>query len=102
WLWKAAFAIARGDAEERSRWSQLADAEVAVAPDASLERLMDALARLSPKQRAVILLRHYAGYRSREVAELLGMAPATVRVHLARGRRNLERVLEENDDEDRA
>jgi RNA polymerase sigma-70 factor, ECF subfamily len=101
WVWKAAFAIARGELQERSRWTALSESEPAAPPDSSLERVLTALAGLSPKQRAVILLRHYAGYRSREVADLLGMAPATVRVHLARGRRNLERALEENDDEDR-
>jgi RNA polymerase sigma-70 factor (ECF subfamily) len=101
WVWKAAFAIARGELQERSRWTALDDAESTAPPDSSLDRVLTALAGLSPKQRAVILLRHYAGYRSREVAQLLGMAPATVRVHLARGRRNLERALEENDDEDR-
>jgi DNA-directed RNA polymerase specialized sigma24 family protein len=103
WVWKAAFAIARGSLAERARWVGLsADRRHAPDPGAGpLDRVMSALAQLSDKQRAVILLRHYAGYRSREVAELLGMAPATVRVHLARGRRNLERALEEPDDEDR-
>jgi RNA polymerase sigma-70 factor (ECF subfamily) len=101
WVWKAAFAIARGELQERSRWTALADSEPAAPADLSLERVLTALAELSPKQRAVILLRHYAGYRSREVAHLLGMAPATVRVHLARGRRNLKGALEANDDEDR-
>jgi RNA polymerase sigma factor (sigma-70 family) len=101
WVWRAAFAIARGSLAERARW--VADpAERIDRSESGVERVMAALARLSEKQRAVILLRHYAGYRSREVAELLGMAPATVRVHLARGRRNLERALEEIDDEDRA
>ncbi len=102
WVWKAAFAIARGELQERSRWTALDDeAESTAPPDSGLDRVLTALAGLSPKQRAVILLRHYAGYRSREVAHLLGMAPATVRVHLARGRRNHERALEENEDEDR-
>jgi RNA polymerase sigma-70 factor (ECF subfamily) len=103
WVWKAAFAIARGSLAERARWVGVpTDRRYAPDPGADrLDRVMAALAQLSEKQRAVILLRHYAGYHSREVAELLGMAPATVRVHLARGRRNLERALEEPDDEDR-
>jgi RNA polymerase sigma-70 factor (ECF subfamily) len=103
WVWRAAFAIARGSLAERARWVRLpSDRRDAAGADATgLDRVMAALAQLSEKQRAVILLRHYAGYRSREIAELLGLAPATVRVHLARGRRNLERALEELDDEDR-
>lgn len=102
WVWRAAFAIARGDLAERARWVSLGDAEPPERPEPGLERVMTALAMLSVRQRAVVLLRHYAGYRSREVARLLGMAPATVRVHLARARRNLDRALEDIDDEDRA
>jgi RNA polymerase sigma-70 factor (ECF subfamily) len=102
WVWRAAFAIARGDVVERSRWTTLPEVERAARADSEPDRIMSALSRLSVKQRAVVLLRHYAGYRSREVADLLGMAPATVRVHLARARRSLERAMEENDDEDRA
>jgi RNA polymerase sigma-70 factor (ECF subfamily) len=102
WVWRAAFAIARGDVVERARWTALPEAEPAAPADSGSDRIMTALSRLSVKQRAVVLLRHYAGYRSREVAALLGMAPATVRVHLARARKSLERALEEIDDEDRA
>jgi len=103
WLWRAAFAIARGSLAELARW-------VGVPPDQpdrsepDLERLMAAVGRLSEKQRAVVLLRYYTGYRSGEIADMLGMAPTTVRVHLARGRRNLERALAlegDDDEEDR-
>ncbi len=99
WVWRAAFAIARGDLKERRRRIALADLEDAAARDPDLGRVLLPLARLAPRQRAVLLLRFYAGYSSREVAQLLGMAPATVRVHLARGRRNLQRLLEIDDSE---
>jgi RNA polymerase sigma factor (sigma-70 family) len=100
WVWRAAFAIARGTLADRARWVRFPSEEPGPS-ESGAGRVMTALAQLSEKQRAVILLRHYAGYRSREVAELLGMAPATVRVHLARGRRNLRRALEEDDERDR-
>lgn len=95
WVWRAAFAIARGALKERSRWETLAEVEDRPAPEDGLVRLTQALSLLSPKQRAAILLRHYAGYRPHEVARMLGIAPATVRVHLARARRSLSKHLEE-------
>ena len=95
WLWRAGFAIARGELKERSRWRTLAEVEDEPAPDEGLGRLLRALAHLSSKQRAAVLLRHYAGYRPHEVARMLGIAPATVRVHLARARRSLAKLLEE-------
>jgi RNA polymerase sigma factor (sigma-70 family) len=95
WLWRAAFAIARGALKERSRWRTLSDLREEPTQDEGLARLLDALARLPERQRAVVLLRHYAGYRPSEVARMLGIAPATVRVHLARARRALKRLLEE-------
>ena len=57
-----------------------------------------ALGRLSPRQRAAVVLYHYAGYRLKEIAEILGSNPATVSVHLSRGRRRLRAILEEDDE----
>jgi len=56
--------------------------------------LIVALAKLSPRQREALILRHYAGYSTREVAEILGSSPATVGVHLSQGARRLSRLLE--------
>ncbi len=41
-----------------------------------------ALARLKPKQRAVLVLRHYAGYSPPEVAEILGLPLGTAKSRL--------------------
>lgn len=57
------------------------------------------LAGLSPKQRASVVLHHLAGWPVAEVAEALGCAEATVRVHLHRGRAALAEVLHENAEE---
>ena len=46
-----------------------------------------AIARLDGRQRDVIALHCLAGYEISEVAEMLGISPATVRVHLHAGRR---------------
>jgi len=52
-----------------------------------------ALARLSPRRRAVIVLHELEGRAVREVARLLGVAEVTVRWHLLAARRELARVL---------
>jgi RNA polymerase sigma-70 factor (ECF subfamily) len=52
-----------------------------------------ALATLSVRQRQAVVLRDWAGYETREVAEMLGMRESKVRVHLARGREALHSQL---------
>lgn len=58
WVWKAAFAIARGELQHRSRSAPLVDLPQEM--PASTIDLLRALDRLSPKQRASIVLHHYA------------------------------------------
>jgi RNA polymerase sigma-70 factor (ECF subfamily) len=52
-----------------------------------------ALARLSPRRRAAIVLHEIEGIPAREVGRLLGIAEVTVRWHLLAARRELARVL---------
>ena len=58
-------------------------------------RLADALFRLPPKYRDVIHLHYYEGYKTEEIAEILGRKPATVRSQLARAREKLAELLKE-------
>jgi len=58
------------------------------------------LRRLSPNRRAGIVLHYYLGFSVRDISQVLGMSPATVKVHLHRGRRRLERLLSAGDDDD--
>jgi len=63
-------------------------------PDAEVTgRARAALARLPERQRAVLDLVDLQGYAPQEAAELLGVAPATARVHLLRARRALRAAL---------
>lgn len=48
-----------------------------------------ALAALSPRQRAAVVLIDYAGFDSKAAAEIMGLRASTVRVHLARARQAL-------------
>jgi RNA polymerase sigma factor (sigma-70 family) len=96
WVWRASFRIAAGELKERGRWASLP--EEWDAPDAAEPaELLAAIGRLAPMQRATLILRHYEGYDPGEIAPLLGIARATVRVHLSRGRRRLRTLMEEDD-----
>jgi RNA polymerase sigma-70 factor, ECF subfamily len=54
-----------------------------------------ALARLSPRRRAVVALHEIEGVPVRDVARMLGVTEVTVRWHLLAARRELARVLVE-------
>jgi RNA polymerase sigma factor (sigma-70 family) len=97
WVWKAAFRIAAGQLKERGRQAELRDVPFDP-PEAAVE-LMWALRQLAPRQRAVVVLRFYGGYRPIEIAEIIGIAAPTVRVHLMRGLRRLRELLGERDDD---
>jgi RNA polymerase sigma factor (sigma-70 family) len=92
WVWRSAFRIAAGALKERRR-------EVGVEKEASYEmqeparELVAALAKLSPKQRAAVVLHHGGGYPVNDVANLIGSTSPAVRVHLMRGRRRLRELL---------
>jgi RNA polymerase sigma-70 factor (ECF subfamily) len=60
--------------------------------DDPLRELADAMERLPADHREALLLR-LAGYSHREIADLLGVAPATVNAWLVRGRDLLRRLL---------
>lgn len=59
------------------------------------ERLVrDAIARLDPKHRAVVVLRMMEGYSTKETAAILGIREGTVTSRLARAMRKLAKELE--------
>ena len=97
WVWRAAFRIAAGELRDRRRRAAaVAVVETYEMPEPALD-LIRALRRLSPNQRAVAVLRLYVDLPTHEVARILGIGQATVRVHLSQARRRLRTVLEEVD-----
>ncbi len=58
-------------------------------------RLLRALGRLSPRQRAVFVLRHYEDYSLEQIADHLAMNVGTVKSHLNRALCGLRRELRE-------
>ncbi len=61
--------------------------------DSENSALRAALAKLSRHQRAALLLREWEGRSFREIAELLGCAESTARVHHARARQHMRADL---------
>ncbi len=56
-------------------------------------RVHVALAVLSPAQRSVFVMRHYEGLQLAEIAEVLGCTVGSVKVHLFRALKKLQREL---------
>jgi RNA polymerase sigma-70 factor, ECF subfamily len=96
WVWRAAFRIAAGELKRRrSQTDRVPDVAYEMEEDPGA--LLRALSRLSPSQRSALILRHYVGLPTDEIARVLGMSRATVRVHLSRARRRLATFLEDDD-----
>jgi len=97
WVWRTAFRIAAGELKDRGRF-RAPPLDPGYETEEPSARLVSALARLSPNQRAALLLHYYADYPTKEIAGILGASTSTVRVHLSKGRKRLRRILEESDD----
>lgn len=97
WVWRAAFKIARGDLKQRARGSN-AIPDLPVDVPVETVDLVRALAKLSFKQRASVVLHHYAGYSTSETATIIGSTTGAVGMHLTRGRTRLKELLGDGDD----
>lgn len=64
------------------------------APDVPEPAVLVALSRLSPAQRAVIVLRYYADQSVHQVAEILGKRPGTIRALGSQALARLRSLLE--------
>jgi RNA polymerase sigma-70 factor (ECF subfamily) len=88
--WRKA-AVRKRHAEQTRPPAPGNDAEAAFVAHAAIWSALDALA---PRRRAVIVLHELEELGATDVARLLGISAVTVRWHLARGRRDLARVLQ--------
>jgi RNA polymerase sigma-70 factor (ECF subfamily) len=96
WVWRVAFALARGEMQ-RARASSGSVPDLADTAAGQVQELLELLRHLSRNQRAAIILHYYADRPVREVATTLGMSTATAKVHLHRGRKRLKELLEDDD-----
>ncbi len=62
-----------------------------------VDSISEALQRLSPAQRSVIVSRYYLGLNDREIAQSFRGAPGTIRVHLHAARKRLRQILSQSD-----
>ena len=102
YLYRTAFNISK----KRSRRAALAvrrvlgfanDADEFAASDAR-SMVADALATLTPRQRAAIVLTDLLGYSSASAGEVLGVRAVTIRVLASQGRAAMKRTLEPRDE----
>ena len=61
---------------------------------ADRDQLERGFRRLSPQQRAILVLHHYEGYAPSEIADLLGIPPGTARSRLHHAHRAMRAALE--------
>jgi RNA polymerase sigma-70 factor (ECF subfamily) len=66
------------------------------------QRLREAIQQLSPRQRAVFVLKHFEDRRLEEIAEMLGLDLGTVKAHMARALAKLRQLLKDLYFRDRA
>ena len=90
WIYRVAFRIAVDEVRRDARHAPESEPSV---PPTEFHGLMDALREPSPNQRAAIVLRHIEGLDTAEVADRMGIAQPTVRVHLFRARKRLALLL---------
>jgi RNA polymerase sigma-70 factor (ECF subfamily) len=92
WIWRAAFRIAGGMLQQRSRTVSLDRPGSYEMTDLNGE-LIWALQQLPRHQRAAVILFYYADHPVREVAAILDSSVIAVRVNLSRGRKRLRQIL---------
>jgi RNA polymerase sigma-70 factor (ECF subfamily) len=99
WIYRTAFRLAIDELRRERRTRGEFPEGITDAP-ADTGEVLAALRRLSPRQRAAVVLRYEADLPVEEIARRMGLRPATVRVHLHRARARLRELLgnEEIDD----
>jgi RNA polymerase sigma factor (sigma-70 family) len=85
----------RSTMRRRAREARVAHREGVAAPEVRPE-VLEAVARLSARQRAVVVLTYWHDLHERETAELLGISVGSVRRHLARAHERLRGVIHDD------
>lgn len=100
WIYRTAFRLAKEELRNEHRRHTPESGIAVEEPRGVSGDLVRALRQLSPNQRAAVVLRYEADLAVESIAKRMGVRPATVRVHLHRGRKRLRELLgaEEVDD----
>ena len=95
WTWRTAFTIAGAEMKRGRQAGGRRMVEEIQEMQESVKDLVVAMQQLSPRQRAAVVLHDYVDRPTNEIASILNMNVATVRVHLSQGRRRLRKLLED-------
>ena len=95
WVWRVAFRVATTLVRMPPRATS--DRETSYEIDDRIGDVIRELKRLPHRQRAVFVLFYLEDIPTQEIAQLIGMSPATVSVHLHRARRKLRAILGDDD-----
>ena len=99
WLYRVAFNVATDELRrDRRRADHALDDRVQLPPEAV--GLFEAMRHLPPRERAAMVLFYVNDSPVTEVAARMGVAAATVRVHLMKGRRRLRDLLGDEEVQD--
>ena len=94
WVTKVAFRLAAAELRRQAGLATEVPHSSYELPEPAVD-LGNALAKLSTKQRASLVLHHYLGYGVSDVARLIGSTSAAVTVHLVRARRRMRELMED-------
>jgi RNA polymerase sigma-70 factor (ECF subfamily) len=101
-IWRVPYRSRETSSHDASEEADAFDSDADSAHDRDrLRRACRAIARLEGRPGKVIALHCLAGYEISEVAEILGISAATVRVHLHTGRARLRAIIAEEEAADR-
>lgn len=81
---------------EQGEDEPMSDTETVIAAGIDIHR---AMALLSPGQQSLVWLAYVEGYEHKEIAEIVGVKPASVRVLLMRARKRLAEYLADDNDQ---
>jgi RNA polymerase sigma-70 factor (ECF subfamily) len=99
WIYRTAFRFASRELKREKRRVPTSPDPIPGLDPVEVQEILGALQTLSRNQRAAVLLHDQEGFTAPEIGRLLGLAAATVRVHLFRGRRRLRELLGEEEAE---
>jgi RNA polymerase sigma-70 factor (ECF subfamily) len=92
WIYRTAFRLAARELKADAQRGEIAH-EAATLDATDAGELIAALRKLSPNQRAAVVLRFEADLPVNEVARRMGVSAPTVRVHIHRARARLRDLL---------
>jgi RNA polymerase sigma-70 factor, ECF subfamily len=98
WVWRSAYAIARGELQQRSR-SIGGGESIELAPDDpdALAGVLAQLQELSADDRELLVRCHVAGWKPRELAPVLGVPVGALRVRIHRATRRARELMTTED-----